>query len=142
MYSGKNDLLTKAKDLLKQELTSISYSTWINSLEIKSVNDNKIVLIAQSTFQKEAIESRYAELIVNTFNFITNKNCEVTVIEQDELANETQDESDFQETPSYTDSEAYEQTFLNPKYTFDRFVVGVNNKFENAAALAVAEAPA
>ena len=39
MYSGKNDLLTKAKDLLKQELTSISYSTWINSLEIKSVND-------------------------------------------------------------------------------------------------------
>lgn len=142
MYSGKNDLLTKAKDLLKQELTSISYSTWINSLEIKSVNDNKIVLIAQSTFQKEAIESRYAELIVNTFNFITNKNCEVTVIEQGELENETPDEADFQEKPNYTDSETYEQTFLNPKYTFDTFVVGDNNKFANAAALAVAEAPA
>ncbi len=142
MYSGKNDLLTKAKDLLKQELTSISYSTWINSLEIKSVNDNKIVLIAQSTFQKEAIESRYTELIVNTFNFITNKNCEVTVVEQGELENETSDEADFQETPSYTDSETYEQTFLNPKYTFDTFVVGDNNKFANAAALAVAEAPA
>ena len=142
MYSGKNDLLTKAKDLLKQELTSISYSTWIKTLEIKSVNDNKIVLIAQSTFQKEAIESRYAELIVNTFNFITNKNCEITVIEQSELQNEEIDSSDFEEKPNFTNSEAYEQTFLNPKYTFDTFVVGDNNKFANAAALAVAEAPA
>ena len=36
MYSDKNDLLTKAKDLLKEEMTTISYSTWIKSLEIES----------------------------------------------------------------------------------------------------------
>ena len=43
MYSDKNDLLTKAKDLLKEEMTTISYTTWIKSLEIESINDNKIV---------------------------------------------------------------------------------------------------
>lgn len=143
MYSGKNDLLTKAKDLLKEEMTSISYTTWVKNLEIKSVHDNKIVLIAQSTFQKEAIETRYAELIVNTFNFITNKNCEISVIEKSEVDEESDEDTDSTEdSENYTQSETYAKTFLNPKYTFDTFVVGDNNKFANAAALAVAEAPA
>ena len=55
MYSDKTDLLTKAKDLLKEEMTNISYTTWIKSLEIQSVNDNKIVLVALSEIQKDAI---------------------------------------------------------------------------------------
>ena len=44
MYSDKNDLLTKAKDLLKDEMTTISYLTWIKNLEIESVNDNKPIV--------------------------------------------------------------------------------------------------
>ena len=53
MYTDKDDLLNKAKDLLKNEMSSISYITWIKSLEIESVNDNKIVLVALSNMQKE-----------------------------------------------------------------------------------------
>ena len=84
MYSDKNDLLTKAKDLLKEEMTTISYTTWIKNLEIQSINDNKIVLIALSKMQKDAIESRLFDLVSNTFNFITNKNCEIEIIEKTE----------------------------------------------------------
>ena len=73
MYSSKEDLLTKAKTLLQDEMTSISYNTWIKTLEIDSINDNKITLIANSKMQKDAIESRLFDLVVNTFNFITNK---------------------------------------------------------------------
>ena len=140
MYSDKTDLLTKAKDLLKEEMTNISYTTWIKSLEIQSVNDNKIVLVALSEIQKDAIESRLFDLVVNTFNFITNKTCEISIV----VKSEEQDKEYTQEETSkdYMSSEAYSNSFLNPKYTFDTFVIGNNNKFEQAAAYAVAEAPA
>ena len=138
MYSDKNDLLTKAKDLLKEEMTTISYTTWIKNLEIQSVNDNKIVLVALSKMQKDAIESRLFDLVSNTFNFITNKNCEIEIIEKtDEIANNR-----VEEEINFTNTENYTNSFLNPKYTFDNFVIGNNNKFAQAAAYAVSESPA
>ncbi len=85
MYTDKNDLLTKAKDLLKEEMTTISFTTWIKSLEIESIKDNKIVLIALSKMQKDAIESRLFDLVSNTFNFITNKTCEIEIKEKSEI---------------------------------------------------------
>ena len=138
MYTDKNDLLTKAKDLLKEELSTISYTTWIKSLEIDYIKDNKIRLIALSTMQKEAINTRLYDLVVNTFNFITNKECELTVVEQTELQNENR----VEETVDYSKSENYHSSFLNPQYTFENFVIGNNNKFAQAAAIAVAEGPA
>ena len=68
-----NELLTKAKELLKDEMTKISYETWIKNLEIQSFDSDIVVLVASSSFQKESIQSRYYDLLTNTFNFITNK---------------------------------------------------------------------
>ena len=137
MYSDKEDLLTKAKDLLKAETTSISYATWIKNLEIESVNDNKIVLVALSKIQKDAIETRLYDLISNTFNFITNKTCDIKIIVKDESSREEPEE----EQVNYTSTENYSNSNLNPKYTFDNFVIGNSNKFAQAAAVAVSESP-
>ncbi len=139
MYSDKNDLLTKAKDLLRDEMTTISYTTWIKNLEIESINDNKIVLIALSKMQKDAIESRLFDLVSNTFNFITNKNCEIEIIEKSQ---ESQNHEFIEEKTDFINTENYTNSFLNPKYTFDNFVIGNNNKFAQAAAYAVSESPA
>lgn len=136
MQNELNELLTKAKELLKDEVTKISYETWIKNLEIQSYNGDIITLIASSNFQKESVQSRYIDLLTNTFNFITNKECKVTIVSKDEI-----EENSSTDLPADT-GYGYSNSTLNPKYTFDTFVVGNNNRFAHAAALAVAEAPA
>ena len=133
-----NELLTKAKELLKNEVTKISYETWIRDLEINSFEDGNVVLVASNAFQKESIISRYHDLFKNTFNYITNKNCEISVILKDDVAEE-KSEASIQMNNNLS---GISNSTLNPKYTFDSFVVGNNNRFAHAAALAVAEAPA
>ena len=142
MYSNKEDLLNKAKNLLQDEMTSISFNTWIKSLSIESVNDNKIILIANSKMQKDAIESRLFDLVVNTFNFITNKTCDIKIVEKSTIEEEKEPVFSVENKENYANTESYSNTFLNPKYTFDNFVVGNNNKFAQAAAQAVAQSPA
>ena len=133
-----NELLTKAKELLKNEVTKISYETWIRDLDIESADNGNIVLIANNAFQKESILSRYHDLFKNTFNYITNKNCEITVVLKDDIS-----EEEIEVAKQLSSNQAsYPNTTLNPKYTFDTFVVGNSNRFAHAAALAVAEAPA
>lgn len=80
MQNELNELLTKAKELLKDEMTKISYETWIKNLEIQSFDNDIVVLVASSGFQKESIQSRYYDLLTNTFNFITNKECQINII--------------------------------------------------------------
>lgn len=134
-----SELLTKAKDLLKDEVTKISYETWIKDLEIESAENGNIVLVANTVFQKDSIMSRYYDLFKNTFRFLTNKEWDINVILKSD------DSTPMQETPNLeqsTNSYVNPNSNLNPKYTFDTFVVGNNNRFAHAAALAVAEAPA
>ena len=128
------DLLTKAKDLLKSEVTQISFQTWIKDLEIESIENNTITLIAPDDVHKETINSRYYNLITNTFKFLTNKDYSLVI----------ESAKDKEDCPSDRNNSyiSYYNSTLNPKYTFDSFVVGNNNRFAHAASLAVAEAPA
>ena len=128
-----NELNTKTKELLKTEVTGISYSTWISNIEIFSVDDTTITIMAQNIVHKDMLESRYLSLLKNTFSFITHKNYDVKIICEEDMP-----KAEAPVIPTNTPNSSN----LNPKYTFNSFVVGNNNSFAHAAALAVAEAPA
>lgn len=138
MQNDLNNLLEKAKDLLKEETTRISYETWIKDLEIQSMENGNITLLISTTFKKESIESRYHDLLVNTFNYLTNKQCSVTILSKEEI----EKNNNGNEDKNYYKPTNNNNPTLKPEYTFDNFVVGENNRFAHAAALSVAEAPA
>ena len=141
MQNELNDLLTKAKELLKEETTKISYETWIKILEIQSADNDHIVLLTSTDFQKNIVSSKYLDLLTNTFNYLTNKDCSVSIVSREEIETASNN-SDLSDTTKIEAPINYVTTNLNPKYTFSTFVVGNNNRFAHAAALAVAEAPA
>ena len=130
-----NELWSRAKELLKEETTVITYQTWIQPLELISVRDNVIVLVASNSFQKDTIESRYLALLINTFNFITNKKCNVIIKLKDE------EDVNIPNVNNITNNKMFINSGLNPKYTFETFVVGGNNKFAHAAAQGVSDNP-
>ncbi len=140
MSKELEELLTKAKELLKDETTKISYETWIKNLEIDSATNDHIVLVATSTFQRDAVDSKYHDLLQNTFKYITNRECTVSIIVREERNTEISPSSN--NVMDLDANTGYSNSSLNPKYTFDTFVVGNNNRFAHAAALAVADSPA
>ncbi len=140
MAIDKEELVAKIKELLKPEVTKISYDTWILPLDIRSIDGDHIVFTTISEFQKDFIENKYRSLIFNTLRYITNKDWTFSVID---LSKEEQnDEIVIKDTSSANTAEVEtNKSTLNPKYTFETFVVGNSNRFAHAAALAVGNEP-
>ena len=141
MAIDKDELIAKIKEELKPEVTKISFDTWIMPLDIRSIDGNNIVFTTTSEYQKDFIENKYKPLIFNTLRYITNKDWTFSVID---LSKENQAEEiikDPKSDVSLAEVETNKST-LNPKYTFETFVVGNNNRFAHAAALAVGNEPA
>lgn len=124
-------------DLLKNELTEISYNTWIRTIEPLSINSAAIELGVPTDFNKGILESRYTALISNAIRQISSR--EYTII-----ISVTSQESSKKRLSSDENvySEDISNSILNPKYTFDTFVIGNGNRLAHAASVAVSEAPA
>ena len=144
MAIEKDELIAKIKELLKPEVTKISYDTWILPLEIRSIDGNHIVFTANSEFQKDFIENKYKSLIFNTLRYITNKEWTFSVIDLSKEEGDLGNKDIISNTANNASSAEIEinKSTLNPKYTFETFVVGNNNRFAHAAALAVGNEPA
>ncbi len=120
---------TRVLELVQPEMSSISFDTWIKTLQPIGMDDNTFTVKASSVFQKNIIDTRYGELVKSAIRHIVNKDLELKVIleegEKEETLNNKKD--------------IVSNNILNPKYTFDSFVIGENNRFAHAAALAAAE---
>ena len=146
MQIEKNELYARLMEELKRESTQITFNTWLSKIRISSINDSHIVLEVDDNFQKDMMDTRYRELILNTLQFITNMNCTFSVVSLESLEENSTENPPIHENSASTDSDeteaiTYNNSSLNPKYTFDTFVVGSYNRFAHAAALAVGEKP-
>ncbi len=145
MALDKDELTAKIKELLKPEVTKISYDTWILPLNIRSIEEDHIVFTANSEFQKDFLENKYRSLLFNTLRYITNKDWTFSVIDLSKEGIENTKTDVIKDENNDEDASAeveINKSTLNPKYTFDTFVVGNNNRFAHAAALAVGNEPA
>ncbi|KNF07298.1 chromosomal replication initiator protein DnaA [Gottschalkia purinilytica] len=124
--------------LIKSELTDVSFNTWLKTIEPITINDNNIVLGAPNEFTKGILEARYLTLIKNALKQVSGTDFEVSfLIPGEEISSDVEQPSS---NPINDINSSRSQ--LNPKYTFDTFVIGNSNRFAHAASLAVAEAPA
>lgn len=131
-----SSLWTRVMDLLRSELTEISYNTWIRTIEPLSINSSTIELGVPTDFNKGILESRYLPLITNAVKQISNREYNVVI------RIPSQEPSKSRSTQNENGNEDISNSILNPKYTFDTFVIGNGNRLAHAASVAVAEAPA
>lgn len=130
----------KTLDIIKNELTVVSFNTWINTIEPISLQDDVIVLGTPNDFIKNILKTRYITLISNALKQVTSKQYQVEIImPTDENFNPAGKKN---KTNNRSSAEGLSSLQLNPKYTFDTFVIGNSNRFAHAACVAVAESPA
>ncbi|MDD3337649.1 MAG: chromosomal replication initiator protein DnaA [Lachnospiraceae bacterium] len=127
------NILKKIK--IDHDLSNVSYESWLLPLEIKNVQNDVITFIVPSgTMGINVLSKKYTLPIKVAIAEVTGLDLKIHFIGPDEVNVEEKPAS-----PTFTS--AMEEAHLNPKYTFDTFVVGSNNKFAHAASLAVAESP-
>ena len=78
----------KAKQMIKSELTEISYNTWINPIIPVKLEQGVIFLETNSTFSKDIISSRYLDLIKTAIFNVTSRNYDIKIKINDLIMNE------------------------------------------------------
>lgn len=127
------------------EVTRISFTTWLEPLEIRSCDGQTVVLLVPDEFTRDYVEKKYTKMLQVAIGEKLGKIMEVRFMTPQEAsalesAKETGPNRLIQ-TPGDVDIALIDKANLNPKYTFDNFVVGPNNNLAHAAAVAVAESP-
>ena len=130
------------------DLAPVVYDTWLKPLQVESVDeDNHIVNIVITDPNIESIglnfiKKKYSFILSISIEEVTGFKCTVNFYSINQAENLNPQTAPVQEAADSSLLGIMQSANLNPKYTFDTFVVGSNNKMAHAAALAVAESPA
>ena len=132
-----------ALEIIKPDISPTSFNTWF--LKIKPINyvNNTYYFLSENEFEKGILESRHIPLITNALAEVTGKTGQVKIVLKEEDAMIPQNEAAPQISITNVENNIsnYQNNSMNPKYTFDSFVIGENNRFAHAACVAVSEAP-
>lgn len=142
MNAQLEQLWIKTLNIIKGELTEVSFNTWIKSIIPISIEETTMKLEVPNDFTRGILESRYKDLIINAVKLVTSKKYSIEfLISSEEGTVENEKTQNTNNDSNVVVNDEMSST-LNPKYTFNSFVIGNSNRFAHAASLAVAEAPA
>ncbi len=127
---------------VEHELSDISFKTWLQPLQIYNVSkDTVTILVPSAQMGIDYITKKYMFPIKVAIAEFTGKEYDIEFILPEQAAERDAKKKPARVIKKPEDTSVSEKANLNPRYTFDTFVVGSNNKFAHAAALAVAESP-
>jgi len=133
----KNKIWGSILNSLKDNITNLSYTTWISPLYIHHIEeDSGIIYLAWPNDAKliNHINEHYLNLIENTVNNSMEKDYRVVIKQEKEYEVSKIDTSKMKNSFN-------QEKLFNPRFNFDNFVVGNSNKYAHAVSVAVAEAP-
>ncbi len=130
-----SDLMEIWESVLSQmaeEISAVSYETWIKPIKPVSVSGNEIVLSVKSSVNKDLVMTKFRSMLESCIEFAAGQSFNLVVV--------VEEEEEKEETETFADP-IHRNSALNPKYTFENFVVGGNNNLAYGAAMGVAENP-
>ena len=132
---------------ISSNVTEVSYRTWFAPLfPLELDEDAAVIYFASSNdFLIEVLRNRYISVFERAVESVYGKKYKVIIKNksEEELQKSIKGEDSKEPQPKKENEEDFrEEYFLNPRYNFDNFIVGANNNYAHAVALAVAESPA
>lgn len=129
-------------DLVAADIPKPSFETWVQPARPLAFYEDTIVVAAPNDLAKNRLESRYAEAITSALHKLTGKQFRLSIVLPHHAAPDQLHLAEVAATAPLPAPQPDSPAKLNPKYTFDTFVIGASNRFAHAASLAVAETPA
>ena len=143
--SISNELWNAALASLERKYSKPIFEMWLKPIRPIAMSDAEIVLSVQSPFARDWVENRLKRDISDVLTELLGATIALRFVvapEAPSVSSVATPNRSADTTPRVTLNEDIRHGNLNPRYTFDEFVVGNSNRFAHAASQAVAEAPA
>ncbi len=131
----------EALNLISLELTYQEYNTWINQIQYDSSDEKSITVSVTSKLIKDIISERYLKIINEKIKSIGGKNIKLNIKVKKSSEKKSEQKVKRNITREKRPSDDQRHGIFNPKYIFEKFVVGDSNDLAAAAAKKIAEDP-
>jgi chromosomal replication initiator protein len=146
-FTNMNNIWARCMELLRTRVNEHTVSTWLEPIICEDISEDQVVLSVPNNFFIGWIKDNYVKMIRDSLLEVTGTSYEMNFKSRDDFGNtgvdtalEPRVQDGLSEAMSMTDEFALKRN-LNPRYTFESFVVGGCNQFAHAAALSVSENP-